>query len=167
MIAAILERHGLRSGAYLSPHLVSFTERVRVAERDIAPQEFAEAARRACRAAAAVDRTLTGGEHVTQFEALTSTAYLALRDAGVEVAVIEAGLGGRFDATNVIDSRGPGADGCGSRAHSLARSHDQGHRDREGGRRQARRDARRRARPRATKRSTSRGASAPSAAPGS
>jgi dihydrofolate synthase/folylpolyglutamate synthase len=105
MIAAILERHGLRSGAYLSPHLVSFTERVRVSGRDIAPEDFAEAARRACRAAAAVDRTLPRGERVTQFEALTSTAYLALRDAGVEAAAIEAGLGGRFDATNVIDSQ--------------------------------------------------------------
>ena len=88
MIAAILERHGLRSGAYLSPHLVSFTERVRVAERDIAPRGVRARPRaRACRAAAAVDRTLSGGERVTQFEALTATAYLALRDAGVEVAV--------------------------------------------------------------------------------
>ena len=104
MIAAILQRHGLRTGAYLSPHLVSFAERVRVDDHDLAPADFAEAGRRACRAAAAVDRTLTAGERVTQFEALTAAAYLALREAGVEVAAIEAGLGGRFDATNVIDS---------------------------------------------------------------
>ena len=40
MIAAILERHGLRTGAYLSPHLVSFTERIRVGERDLEPERL-------------------------------------------------------------------------------------------------------------------------------
>lgn len=104
MIAAILQRHGLRTGAYVSPHLVSFTERVRVAECDLEPAELAESARLACRAAAAVDRTLHAGDRVTQFEALTAAAYLALGRAEVEVAVVEAGLGGRYDATNVIES---------------------------------------------------------------
>src|SRR3954449_10705660 len=51
MTAAILQRHGLRTGAYLSPHLVSFTERVRVDETDAAPERFAAAAQRAARAA--------------------------------------------------------------------------------------------------------------------
>ncbi len=104
LTAAILARHGIRTGTYLSPHLASFTERVRVDERDVEAREFAESARLACRAAALVDRTLVGGERVTQFEAVTATAYLALQRAGVEVAVIEAGLGGRYDATNVLDS---------------------------------------------------------------
>src|SRR3954464_709622 len=45
MTAAILERHGLRTGAYLSPHLVSFTERVRIDERDLSGEDFAEAVR--------------------------------------------------------------------------------------------------------------------------
>src|SRR5439155_1527009 len=53
MIAAILERHGLRTGAYLSPHLVSFSERIRVGERDLEPGAFAAAVRAAARAAAA------------------------------------------------------------------------------------------------------------------
>src|SRR5213075_3436883 len=74
MIAAILERHGLRTGAYLSPHLVSFTERIRVGERDLEPEPFADAVRAAARAAAKVDRTLEEGDHVTQFEALTAAA---------------------------------------------------------------------------------------------
>jgi dihydrofolate synthase/folylpolyglutamate synthase len=104
MTAAILERHGLRSGEYLSPHLVSFTERVRVAGRDVAPDAFAGAAAQVRRAAAAVDAGLPGGERVTQFEALTATGLLALSEAGVEVAVVEAGLGGRHDATSVIDA---------------------------------------------------------------
>jgi dihydrofolate synthase/folylpolyglutamate synthase len=105
MIAAILQRHGLSTGAYLSPHLVSFAERVRIDEHDLPPEAFAAAVRRAARAAAKVNRTLGDDDRVTQFEALTAAAYLAMAEAGVDVGVIEAGLGGRWDATNVIDSR--------------------------------------------------------------
>ncbi|MCW3006831.1 MAG: FolC bifunctional protein [Solirubrobacterales bacterium] len=105
MIAAILQRHGLRTGTYLSPHLVTFAERVRVDEQDLTPDAFGEAVRRAAHAAAKVDRTLEGDDRVTQFEALTAAAYLAMADAHVDAGVIEAGLGGRWDATNVIDSR--------------------------------------------------------------
>jgi dihydrofolate synthase/folylpolyglutamate synthase len=106
MTAAILQRHGLSTGAYLSPHLVSFAERVRIDERDLSPAAFAAAVQRAARAAAKVNRTLDDDDdRVTQFEALTAAAYLAMADAGVDVGVIEAGLGGRWDATNVIDSR--------------------------------------------------------------
>jgi dihydrofolate synthase/folylpolyglutamate synthase len=105
MIAAILQRHGLRAGAYLSPHLVSFAERVRVADEDLPPAAFAEAVRRAALAAAKVDRTLAPDDRVTQFEALTAAAFWALGEAGVDVGVVEAGLGGRWDATNVLDAR--------------------------------------------------------------
>jgi dihydrofolate synthase/folylpolyglutamate synthase len=106
MIAALLDRHGLRTGAYTSPHLVSFTERVQVAGADVTPERFAAAVGRAARAAVLVDRTLSGeGDRVTQFEALTAAAYAELAAAGVEVAVVEAGLGGRYDATSVIDSK--------------------------------------------------------------
>jgi dihydrofolate synthase/folylpolyglutamate synthase len=105
MLAAILRRHGLRAGAYLSPHLASFTERIRVDDADVSPERFAAAVERARRAAEKVDRTLAEGDRVTQFEALTAAAYDELAAAGVEVAVVEAGLGGRYDATNVIPSR--------------------------------------------------------------
>lgn len=105
MIAAILTRHGLRTGAYLSPHLLSFGERIRIDERDLEPAEFASAVIRAARAAELVDRSLGGEDRVTQFEALTAAAYSELARSGVEVAVIEAGLGGRYDATNVIPSK--------------------------------------------------------------
>jgi dihydrofolate synthase/folylpolyglutamate synthase len=104
MIAAILQRHGLRTGAYLSPHLIGFQERVRIEDRDLQPAEFAAAVARAARAAELVNRSLTGDDRVTQFEALTAAAYSELAERGVEVAVIEAGLGGRYDATNVIPS---------------------------------------------------------------
>ena len=105
MIAALLSAHGLRAGSYLSPHLVSFTERVRVEGRDVAPARFAAAVAAARSAAEAVDATLEAGERVTQFEALTAAAYLELARSEVAVAVVEAGLGGRWDATNVIPSR--------------------------------------------------------------
>jgi dihydrofolate synthase/folylpolyglutamate synthase len=105
MIAAILREHGLRTGSYLSPHLVSFTERIRLDDADLAPERFAAAVEAVRRAAEKVDRTLEPGDRVTQFEALTAAAYAELAAAGVEVAVVEAGLGGRYDATSVIASR--------------------------------------------------------------
>jgi dihydrofolate synthase/folylpolyglutamate synthase len=104
MIAAILERHGHRTGAYLSPHLVSFTERIRIGERDLEPAAFGDAVQRAARAAAKVDHTLQPGDRVTQFEALTAAALSELARREVAVSVIEAGLGGRWDATNVLPS---------------------------------------------------------------
>jgi dihydrofolate synthase/folylpolyglutamate synthase len=105
MTAAVLRSHGLRTGTYLSPHLVSFTERVRIDDEDSTPERFAAAVERARRAAGKVDRTLADDDRVTQFEALTAAAYDELGAAGVQVAVVEAGLGGRYDATNVIPSR--------------------------------------------------------------
>jgi dihydrofolate synthase / folylpolyglutamate synthase len=104
MIAAILSHHGLSTGSYLSPHLLSFTERIRIDDVDLEPNEFAAAVARAARAAEMVDRSLGADDRVTQFEALTAAAYSELAERGVEVAVIEAGLGGRYDATNVIPS---------------------------------------------------------------
>jgi dihydrofolate synthase / folylpolyglutamate synthase len=105
MTAAILKRHGLRTGAYLSPHLVSFAERIRIDDVDLGPSEFAAAIQRAAHAAELVDRSLVGDDRVTQFELLTAAAYSELARHEVEVAAIEAGLGGRYDATNVIPSR--------------------------------------------------------------
>jgi dihydrofolate synthase/folylpolyglutamate synthase len=70
----------------------------------VSDDRFAAAIARAADAAAKVDRTLEPGDRVTQFEALTAAAYWELACAGVEVAVVEAGLGGRYDATSVIHS---------------------------------------------------------------
>ena len=105
MIAAILERHGLRTGTYTSPHLISYNERVRIGERDLDSSMFAAAISRAAWAAEHVNHTLAGDDHVTQFELLTAAALWAMAELDVEVAVVEAGLGGRYDATSVIDSR--------------------------------------------------------------
>jgi dihydrofolate synthase / folylpolyglutamate synthase len=103
--AAILERHGLRTGSYTSPHLRSFRERIEVGEQPVSEADFAAAVTRSAAAAEMVNRTADEDDRVTQFEALTAAAYHELSRRGVEVAVIEAGLGGRFDATNVIPSK--------------------------------------------------------------
>jgi dihydrofolate synthase / folylpolyglutamate synthase len=111
MIAEILSQHGLRTGAYLSPHLQSFAERIRIDNasgsgggHDITEAQFGAAVGRARRAAALVNRSAEPDDQVTQFEALTAAAYSELARQQVQVAVIEAGLGGRYDATNVIPS---------------------------------------------------------------
>jgi len=105
MAAALLERHGMRTGTYTSPHLRSFSERIEVGERPVSDEDFAAAVTRVAQAAALVNRTAAADDRVTQFEALTAAAYHELARRGVEVAVVEAGLGGRWDATNVIPSK--------------------------------------------------------------
>lgn len=91
LIAALLRAHGLRAGAYTSPHVTGWEERL-----DTDPATFAAACARIRPAAEAVG--------ATQFEALTAAALAEFAAQGVEVAVIEAGLGGRHDATNVVDA---------------------------------------------------------------
>jgi dihydrofolate synthase / folylpolyglutamate synthase len=105
MIAAILERAGLRTATYTSPHLISYRERVELREREIEGADFAAAIERAAGAGARVAEALGGDERVTQFEALTGAALWAIARARTDVAVIEAGLGGRHDATSVIAPR--------------------------------------------------------------
>jgi dihydrofolate synthase/folylpolyglutamate synthase len=92
MVEALLLAHGRRTGAYLSPHVRSWAERIRVdgAEADL-PAALAEVRP----AAERVD--------ATQFEVLTAAALVAFRAAEVDAAAVEAGLGGRHDATNVLD----------------------------------------------------------------
>jgi dihydrofolate synthase/folylpolyglutamate synthase len=102
MTAALLEAHGVRAGAFLSPHLTSFAERIRIGDSDLAPDAFGAAVERAASAAAKVDRGLEEGDRVTQFEVLTAAAFDELARREVEVAVVEAGLGGRHDATGVL-----------------------------------------------------------------
>ena len=105
IISALLHAHGVSAGAYVSPHDQRWRERIRIQGVEIDPASFAAAAERVAQAVETVDRTLDEGEAVTQFEADTATAFVALAASGVEVGVIEAGLGGRLDATNVLASR--------------------------------------------------------------
>jgi dihydrofolate synthase / folylpolyglutamate synthase len=103
--AALLEAHGVGTGAYLSPHDERWSERVRIGGDEIEPGAFAAALERVSQSVGAVNRTLESDDSVTQFEAVTAAAFVAMAAASVEVGVIEAGLGGRLDATNVLPSK--------------------------------------------------------------
>lgn len=91
---ALLAAAGLAVGTYLSPHVRGWSERIRVGGEEADFERAVGRVRRAAERLAA-----------TQFETLTAAALLAFADAGVEVAVVEAGLGGRHDATNVLRTR--------------------------------------------------------------
>jgi dihydrofolate synthase/folylpolyglutamate synthase len=91
---ALLLDAGLSVGAYLSPHVRGWSERIRV---DGEEADF--------EAAVAAVRPAAESLRATQFEAITAAALVAFGSAGVDVAVVEAGLGGRHDATNVLETR--------------------------------------------------------------
>lgn len=97
MIASALRAAGHRTGLYTSPHLVRFHERIQVDGVDIAGGDLA-------RAMARIRPALDAFPEATYFEVATALALQHFADAGVEVAVLEVGLGGRLDATNVIAS---------------------------------------------------------------
>ncbi len=105
MAAALLEAHGVGAGACFSPHASRWSERVLLHGEEIDAATFAAAVERAAQAAETVNRSLDDGEAVTQFELATAAAFVALAAARVQAAVVEAGLGGRLDATNTIPSR--------------------------------------------------------------
>jgi dihydrofolate synthase/folylpolyglutamate synthase len=105
MTAALLEAHGLRTGAVVSPHTERWSQRTLVGGAEIDGAAWARAVDQVADAAEGVNRTLEEGEAVTQFEAATAAGFVALANARVEVAVVEAGLGGRLDATNTIPSK--------------------------------------------------------------
>jgi dihydrofolate synthase/folylpolyglutamate synthase len=105
MTAALLQAHGLRAGACVSPHTDRWSQRTLVQGEEVGEAAWAKAVEQVVRAAEGVNRSLEEGEAVTQFEAATAASFVALAQAKVEVAVIEAGLGGRLDATNTIPSK--------------------------------------------------------------
>jgi dihydrofolate synthase/folylpolyglutamate synthase len=97
MLECICRASGVRAGLYTSPHLVSITERIRMGGHDIARADFA---RLAARVRAASDELASEtGALPTFFEQVTAIALLAFREANVELAILETGLGGRLDAT--------------------------------------------------------------------
>ena len=104
LAAAALTGQGLTAGVYLSPHVGDWVERLQVGGEPIGDAAFAQAA--SAVREAAEGPALPAGDPVTQFEALTAIAFWAFRRAGVAAMAIEAGLGGRWDATNVLQ---PGA----------------------------------------------------------
>ncbi|MBJ7354687.1 MAG: hypothetical protein JHC98_07670 [Thermoleophilaceae bacterium] len=106
MTAAALRAQGLRTGAFTSPHLVSFRERIEIDGATISEQAFHEHGGRVVAAVEVDDDHAEPDDRVTQFEAVAAIAFCAYAGAGLDAIVVEAGLGGRLDATNVLgDSR--------------------------------------------------------------
>lgn len=102
MVTRALMAAGHRTGTYTSPHLISLTERVQVDGRRVSDELFDASL---VSVFAEMDRQLTTGRlgaPVTYFEATTAAAFECLRRSEVDVAVVEVGLGGRFDATNIV-----------------------------------------------------------------
>jgi dihydrofolate synthase / folylpolyglutamate synthase len=100
---AALRASGLAVGRYTSPHLVLVNERIAVGGRDVGSAAFEAAVDRVRRAAARLVRARTIPAHPTYFEVLTAAALDHFRHARVDVAVLEVGMGGRLDATNVAE----------------------------------------------------------------
>jgi dihydrofolate synthase/folylpolyglutamate synthase len=99
MTASCLSACGYTTGLYTSPHLVDLRERVRINGREIPEAGFVELLRRVAAAAESISRK---HDHATFFEIVTAMAFCHYAEQAVDVAVVEVGLGGRLDATNVI-----------------------------------------------------------------
>ncbi|WP_433288672.1 bifunctional folylpolyglutamate synthase/dihydrofolate synthase [Pseudonocardia sp. CA-142604] len=100
MIDALLTEIGLRTGRYTSPHLQRATERINIDNRPISPERYVTLYRDVLPFVEMVDAKLGT---LSKFEVLTGMAFAAFADAPVEAAILEVGLGGVWDATNVAD----------------------------------------------------------------
>jgi len=100
MLDAILRAGGYRVGLYISPHLLQFNERIRIDGNMIEDADLAALFDKLEPAAAAVNQEL--GREVTFFEFATALAFEYFREKGVKIVILETGLGGRLDATNVV-----------------------------------------------------------------
>ncbi len=96
MLHRILSQSGYRVALYTSPHLVSFTERIRVGDEEIAPNEVVALAQEIR------NRTAAANVPLTFFEFVTVMAFIYFARRQIDVAVVEVGLGGRLDATNLV-----------------------------------------------------------------
>ncbi len=98
IIAEILSEAGINTGLYTSPHIFDYTERIKINGTDISKTDFSKYVFDVCNLA---DKN---NIHLTEFEILTTVMFKYFADNNVDVVVLETGLGGRFDATNVIKS---------------------------------------------------------------
>ena len=104
MIESLLRADGLRTGRFTSPHVMNVTERITIDGEPISDERFDDLWREIEPYVALVDRQQIDGVSMTFFEIITAMAYAAFADAPVDVAVVEVGLGGAWDATNVADA---------------------------------------------------------------
>jgi len=96
-LSAVLTQAGYRVGRYTSPHLVDWTERICILEQPIASEKLGQILLQV------IDAIASGEESPTEFEVLTAAAWLYFAQEECDIAVMEVGLGGRLDATNVCD----------------------------------------------------------------
>lgn len=106
IVESLIRAHGLRTGRFTSPHLTSVTERIAIDGEPITAERFIETYDDVIPYIQMIDdRSVAGGgPRLSFFEVLTVMAYAAFADAPIDVAVVEVGLGGRWDSTNVIDA---------------------------------------------------------------
>jgi dihydrofolate synthase/folylpolyglutamate synthase len=105
MVERLVREHGLRTGRFTSPHLTSVTERIAVDGEPLTQERFVEVFEDVAPYIGVADRESQeqGGPPLSFFEVLTVMAFAAFADAPVDVAIIEVGMGGRWDSTNVVD----------------------------------------------------------------
>ncbi|MBQ2217673.1 MAG: bifunctional folylpolyglutamate synthase/dihydrofolate synthase, partial [Firmicutes bacterium] len=97
MLAAVLQEAGYKTGLYTSPHLRRYNERIRIDGKDVSDEEM-------CRAAEILESCVEQmDDRPTVFERITALALVCFARAGCEAVVLEVGMGGRLDATNVVD----------------------------------------------------------------
>ncbi|MEP6516968.1 bifunctional folylpolyglutamate synthase/dihydrofolate synthase [Microcoleus vaginatus] len=97
-LSSVLTEAGYRVGRYTSPHLIDWTERICINQKPISPTELQQCLERV------VAATENNTETPTQFEIITAAAWLYFAEQKTDIAVIETGLGGRLDATNVCET---------------------------------------------------------------
>lgn len=101
-LASVLQAAGFKVGLFTSPFILCFEERIRVNGESIRAEELARAVQAVRPAAEAVEADT--GDHPTEFELMAAVAFEHFRAVGCDIVVLEVGLGGRLDATNVIDA---------------------------------------------------------------
>lgn len=100
MLAQVLQESGYRVGLYTSPHLVEYTERIQIDRRPIAQEDWVQIGQEVKNAAEEI--AAEGGNHATFFEIITAMAFVYFARQKVDVVLLETGVGGRLDATNII-----------------------------------------------------------------
>ena len=110
MLAEILKGQGFKSAYHISPHITSYSERIWIDGADISEDKFADTFSQIYPYIKEVNSLDLGGP-ITQFEIITAMAFVAAKNSGTEIMVLEAGMGGRWDATNAADAKVVGLTG--------------------------------------------------------
>ena len=102
LLASMLRQSGKKTGLYTSPHLVRYTERIQVDGQEIGAEDFAQIGTRVRVAAEKMEKE--GKAHPTFFQLVTAIALVYFAEENVDVVMLEVGVGGRLDATNIVEA---------------------------------------------------------------